>query len=199
MARAITTRGRTTRHTRKRAASTRTSARSNRARRPTARTTNTRRKTPRTTNAPARQRVEPALQVFFDDLTTALTSGDGEAAAECFEYPGLMVMANAPKYGANQPLRDTESVADFFEQAPQMYQAKGVDETFADIQEVRPLTDDLALVRAHFPYIDADGNDMGDGETSLYVVRRVGDRFAICAAITLGTDADHAKANRGGR
>jgi hypothetical protein len=137
---------------------------------------------------------EAAVQRFLDGFTQALTSGDGRSAARCFEYPALMVMSAVGPYGGSQPLQDEESVAAFFDQAPQQYQAKGIHETIADLDDVQWVAEDLALARVRFPYLDEDGNDMGDGETSLYLVRRTQDDYAICAAITLGTDSDRAPA-----
>lgn len=153
-------------------------------------------------NAPRRRAAaraapnDPEIQDFLERFTRSLTSGDGEGAAACFEYPAIMVMANAAQSGGNQVLQDRGTVAAFFAQAPEQYHAKGIEETFPDIEDVQWLADDLALVRVRFPYVDADGNDLGDGETSLYVVRRSGDGHAICAAVTLGTDSDRAEAGR---
>jgi hypothetical protein len=121
-----------------------------------------------------------------------LTSGDGRAAAECFEYPSLMVMSAVGGYGGTQPIGSAEEAEAFFDRAPEQYHAKGIEETFPDVEDVQWVSHDLALVRAHFPYIDRDGNDMGDGETSLYVVRKDGEGHRICAAVTLGTDGDRA-------
>lgn len=141
-------------------------------------------------------RRDKQVQAFLDHFTTCLTTGDGQGVAACFEYPALMVMADAQRYGQNQPLGDVQVVADFFGKAPQMYHERGIEDTFPDVRDVEWLAEDLALVRAHFPYIDADGNDMGDGERSLYVIRRNEDGLAICAAIPLGTYADRAKSRR---
>lgn len=135
---------------------------------------------------------EAAVQRFLDGFTQALTSGDGRTAAQCFEYPALMVMSAVGEYGGNQPLQDPESVADFFSQAPRQYQAKGIHETTANIDDLHWIADDLALARVNFPYLDGDGNDMGDGETSVYLLRRTQDDYAICAAITLGAESDRA-------
>ena len=136
------------------------------------------------------------IQAFLDRFTACLTAGDGQGAAACFEYPAFMVMANAEQYGKNQPFVDPQVVAGFFDRAPQMYHDRGIETTFADIQGIDWLADDLALVRTFFPYIDADGNDMGDGETSLYAIRRNDDGLAICAAIALGTRGDRASFKR---
>lgn len=135
---------------------------------------------------------ERAIQRFLESFTQSLTSGDGRATAACFEYPSLMVMSAVGEYGGTQAIRDADEAAGFFDQAPDQYHAKGVDQTFPDIQDVQWIAHDLALVRVHFPYLDDDGNDMGDGETSVYVVRKSGPGHTLCAAITLGTDGDRA-------
>lgn len=128
------------------------------------------------------------LQEFLDRFTTALTAGDGEGAAACFEYPAFMAMSGAS--GGNQVLQEPGTVAAFFGQAPQQYHAKGVEQTFADIEQVDWLSDDFVLVRARFPYIDRHGNDMGDSESSVYVLRKSDPDYAICAAFTLGVEGE---------
>ena len=130
------------------------------------------------------------IQRFLDRFTQALTAGEGQAAAACFEYPSLMVMSAVGEYGGAQAIDDERSAAGFFEQAPQQYHAKGIEETFPEVEWVEWISHDLALAQVHFPYIDADGNDLGDGETSVYVLRKAGAGYAICAAITLGTDSE---------
>jgi len=152
-------------------------------------------RTPRPSRSGTRQRHRQAptdrgIQRFLERFTQALTAGDGRAAAACFEYPSLMVMSAVGRYGGNQPIPDEASAASFFGQAPQQYHAKGIEQTFPDVEDVQWIAHDLAVVEVHFPYIGADGNDLGDGERSVYVVRRQGRDHAICAAITLGTDSE---------
>ncbi len=148
-------------------------------------------------------RRDAAIESFFDNFTRSLTAGDGQATASCFEYPSLMVMSAVGGYNGTQPISSLDEAIDFFSKAPEQYHAKGVEETFPDIEEVQWLSHDLALVRAHFPYIDADGNDMGDGETSVYLIRKqtapAPSPFTICAAVTLGVDSDRAQLRRQGR
>lgn len=139
--------------------------------------------------------VDPGLQSFLERLSSALTAGDAETAASCFEYPTVMVMSD-PKYGPNQVLQDAEAASRILERAPEMYHERGIHDTFPEVEDVQRVAAGLLLVRARFPYIDADGNDMGDGETSLYVVRETGQAggagggYAIAAAVTLGADSD---------
>jgi hypothetical protein len=154
-----------------------------------------RRRTPTRTPRQAR-RTDPGIQAFLERLASALTSGDAETAAACFEYPSVMVMSDVRKYGPNQVLHDRETAARVFARAPEMYHERGIHDTFPDVEDAREIADGLVLVRTRFPYIDADGNDTGDGETSLYVVRKEAregmDGYAICAAITLGADSERA-------
>ena len=139
----------------------------------------------------SRSQVPADLQAFFDRFTTCLTSGDGDGVAACFEYPTLMVMSDA-KYGPNQPFDRGDTASAFFAKDAEMYRQRGIWGTFADVRDVQWLTPDLCLVNVHFPYIDADGNDMGDGESSLYIVRRTAGGYAIASIVTLGTESDHA-------
>lgn len=133
------------------------------------------------------------LQEFLEEFAQALTSGDGEAAAACFEYPCAMVMSDPEAYGPNHVFQDQETAARFFAEAPRMDHERGIEDTFPGVEQVQDLGSGLLLARVRFPYIDADGNDMGDGETSLYVLRRrPQEGYAIASVVTLGADADRA-------
>lgn len=140
---------------------------------------------------------DPGIEAFLERFTKAITAGDGASAAACFEYPSLMVMAG--DQGANQPLADARSVAAFFDQAPQQYEAIGIATTFPDVLDVDWVAPDLAMVRTRFPYIDGDGNDTGDAETSIYFIRRRDGAHAITCAITLGTDSQRNTSRRADR
>lgn len=190
MARTTTAQRRTTRQTSTRRGANR-STRTTRRSRPSTRATSTRGPAARRSRS-RNASVEVALQRFFDDFSRDLTSGDGRAAAARFEYPAVMIMSDVGKYGGNQVLQDEGTVASFFDKAPEQYHAKGIEQTTANLEDIEWIAPDLALVRVRFPYLDAQGDDMGDGETSVYVVRKTGLDFAICTAVTLGTDGDRA-------
>lgn len=138
------------------------------------------------------------VQAFLERFAVCLTRGDGEGAVHCFELPALMVMADA-KYGPSQVLQEPQKVAGFFEQAPEQYHAKGIETTFPEIEWLDWADEGIGVVRVRFPYVDADGNDLGDGESSLYVLRRdPNGELAILTAVALGTYSDR-KARRKGR
>jgi hypothetical protein len=126
------------------------------------------------------------VQRLLDRFCDAFTEGDGRAAAECFAYPSLMVMGN----GSNL-LGDEQTVAEFFDNAPAQYQPKGIYDTRADILKIDRLNDRLLLVHTHWPYFDEQGDATGDGESSVYVIRREPrGKAVICAAIPIGTDRE---------
>lgn len=130
------------------------------------------------------------FQSFFDRFTYCLTAGDGEGAAACFEHPAFLVMSSVGEAGGQQTMPDAAATAAMFAKSPEQYNAKGIYETFAVIEDVEYLPGDLCIVRCRFPYIDADGNDMGNSESSLYIVRRRGDDWKICCAVTLGVESE---------
>lgn len=182
------------------ARSTTTSRRAPRSRTRTA----TRRPRRSTTSSPrdrpsARARNAPhqrEVQAFLERFTVCLTNGDGEGAVHCFELPALMVMAD-PKYGPSQLLQEPQKVAGFFDQAPEQYHDKGIGSTFPEIESLEWADEGIGVVRVRFPYVDADGNDLGDGESSLYVLRRdPNGELAIVTAVALGSYSDR-KARRG--
>ena len=139
---------------------------------------------------------EREIQSFLDGFVGSITAGDGQAAAAAFEYPALMVMSGVGEYGGAQLLQDEQTVSDFFAKAPEMYNAKGIHQTTAVVEDVQWLTHDLALVRVHLPYLDEDGDDMGDSESSVYLLRKDGHDYRICSAITLGAESDRARSSR---
>ena len=136
------------------------------------------------------------VQAFLERFTVCLTSGDGDGATHCFELPALMVMAD-PAHGQSQVLEDPQKVSGFFTQAPEQYNEKGIETTFPEIESLEWLDDGIGVVHVRFPYVDADGNDLGDGESSLYILRRdQNGELAILTAVALGTDSDR-QARRG--
>jgi hypothetical protein len=134
-------------------------------------------------------RPDPAITALLERMATAVTSGDGAAAATLFAYPATMVMGDS-----TQPLNDPGTVARFFGEAPRMYRERGIEQTFPLTESTEWLTPELALVRVRWPYIDADGNDTGDAETSVYVVRKGRGGPLVCSAIALGVESERRKA-----
>ena len=127
-----------------------------------------------------------ALRSLLARLARALTSGDGEAAAEIWATPALVLGDDlALTVGSGGVIRDV------FGSAKAQYDARGITDTRPDILRLDWITQRLAIVEVRWPYLAADGEEIGE-ETSTYVIRREPDgRLAIRAAVMHGEVATH--------
>jgi hypothetical protein len=132
------------------------------------------------------ERLEPgpdnaAVRTLLAGLAHALTSGDGTAAAATWATPAL-VLCDDVALTVNSS-RDLQEV---FGGAKAQYNARGITDMRADILRVDWLTSRLAIVEVRWPYLTADGHEIGE-ETSTYVIRREPDgRLAIRASVMHG-------------
>lgn len=109
---------------------------------------------------------EHDVQQVLEQMARAVTSGDIEGIAACWAEPALIVgdmMAKA----INGP-KDFEEI---FGGAKAQYNAKGITDTRPDIQELRWISERVCMVEVRWPYLDAQGREMGY-ETSTYTLRR---------------------------
>jgi hypothetical protein len=127
-----------------------------------------------------------AVRALLARLARALTSGDGEAAASVWATPALVIGDDiALTVGSSAQL---ESV---FGAAKAQYDARGITDTRPDILRLDWVTHRLAIVEVRWPYLAADGDELGE-ETSTYVIRREPDgTLAIRAAVMHGEADSH--------
>jgi len=142
-----------------------------------------------TSTAPERPRIGPdnaAIRALLARLAYALTSGDGDAAAAVWATPAL-VLGDEMALTVNS----SAEVRDVFTGAKAQYNARGITDTRADILRLDWVTQSLAIVEVRWPYLTADGDEVGE-ETSTYVIRREPDgHLAIRAAVMHGEAATH--------
>jgi hypothetical protein len=127
-----------------------------------------------------------AVRALLSQLARAVTSGDGEAAAAVWATPALVL-------GDDMALTVSSSaeIRDVFGSAKPQYNARGITDTRPDILRLDWITHHLAIVEVRWPYLTADGDEVGE-ETSTYVIRREPDgRLAIRAAVMHGEAATH--------
>ena len=94
------------------------------------------------------------------------------------------------RHGADRRHRRGE-LQDVFGGAKAQYNARGITDTRPDILRLDWLTDRLAIVEVRWPYLTADGDEVGE-ETSTYVIRREPDgQLAIRATVMHGEAATH--------
>ena len=132
------------------------------------------------------ERVEPvpdnaAVRTLLAGLAHALTSGDGSAAAT----PALVLCDDVAL-----TVNSSSDLQEVFGGAKAQYNARGITDMRADILRVDWLTNRLAIVEVRWPYLTADGREVGE-ETSTYVIRREPDgRLAIRASVMHGEADD---------
>jgi hypothetical protein len=124
------------------------------------------------------------VQAYLDRFAEALTAGDGEAIAAMWHTPAFVLGADRA-HVVNSP----EEVAEFFGGAREQYSAMGVTDTKAEIVRLDEVNDRLVMVRVHWPWLDAEGNEVG-GETSTYTLSREKDEdWKLRVAVMHGQEA----------
>lgn len=118
---------------------------------------------------PLQMRRGPAddeIQDFFDRMAAALTRGDGEAVADLWAVPALVLSDRHV-----QAVGSREEVARFFGSAKDQYNQLGIADTRAQIVGFERLTTRIVQVDVRWPWLDANGAERGE-EMSTYLLRR---------------------------
>ena len=127
------------------------------------------------------------IQAVLNQLSHALTAGDGRTAAVFWQAPAL-VLGDDHELAVAAPAEFER----FFGGAREHYHQRGITDTHADIVRLEWITGRIALVTVRWPYLDAQGNELG-GETSTYVLRRDDDgALKLRVALMHGEEADSA-------
>lgn len=106
------------------------------------------------------------VQAFLDRFGKALTGGDGAAIAEMWETPAFVLGD-----GMTRTVKSPSEVEALFAGAKDQYNALGITDTKALIVRLDEINDHLVMVRARWPYLDAEGIERG-AETSTYTLTR---------------------------
>jgi ketosteroid isomerase-like protein len=142
-----------------------------------------------TSTTPERTEAGPdnaGVRALLARLARALTAGDGKAAAAMWATPALVL-------GDDMALTvsSTTDLQDVFGSAKSHYNARGITDTRPDILRLDWVTNSIAIVEVRWPYLAADGDEVGE-ETSTYVIRREPDgSLAIRATVMHGEAATH--------
>jgi hypothetical protein len=123
------------------------------------------------------------VQEFLNGFAEALTEGDGEAIAEMWEMPAFVLGQDMARV-----LADVAEAAEFFGGARAQYNEIGITNTRAEIVRLDEITDTMVMVRVRWPYLDAQGQELG-AETSTYTLVRVGPDWKFRIAVLHGKEA----------
>lgn len=106
------------------------------------------------------------VKTYLDGFAKALTAGDDVAIAQMWETPAFVLGQDMARV-VNAP----EEVADLVGGARAQYAEIGITDTRAEIVRLDEITDQMVMVRVRWPYLDAQGREMG-AETSTYTLVR---------------------------
>jgi hypothetical protein len=109
------------------------------------------------------------VREFFRQFGEAVSAGEASALASAFATPALLISDE----GAVQLSAEAE-VEKLFAEAAEAYAERGVASTRADVQTIDTITDRLIHAKVRWPYLDSDGNEVGD-EVSTYIIWIDGD------------------------
>ncbi len=124
------------------------------------------------------------VQHFLDGFAKALVAGDDAAIAEMWESPAFVLGA-----GLAHVIDSPDEAGEFFGAAREQYNALGVVDTRAEIVRVDEISDQLVMVRVHWPYLDAQGRDVG-AECATYTLAREEDGdWKVRIAVLHGREA----------
>jgi hypothetical protein len=126
---------------------------------------------------------EDAVREMLQRFARAFTTGDGPGAAACWEVPALVVSGEG-----NRAVAKLEEVAAFFGGAKTQYNEQGIHGTRADVECFEWHAPQLASVTVRWPYLDAQGGEVGGAERSVYLVRVKDGQARIFAVMMLGTE-----------
>lgn len=135
----------------------------------------------------APRRDDAQVQSLLEDLARAVTTGNGEGAAECWGVPAFVIGDEH-----EQAVMSLREVADFFAAAREHYNARGVGDTRPQVQSLQWISADLALVEVRWPWLDVQGEEAGS-EASTYLLKR--DRAGV---LKLRVAIMHGAQGRGG-
>lgn len=134
-----------------------------------------------TSDAPRKGQDDALVRTFMAEFGENLSAGDGKAIAQTWAVPALVMM----KDGAAQAVTSRDEVEKFFSGAKAQYTARGIDQAIPEVKRIEWLTDDVVQADVRWPYIDGQGNEIGE-ESSVYTLKRAGSRLELCMIVMRG-------------
>jgi hypothetical protein len=123
--------------------------------------------------------IDDRIGELFDRYGRALSRGDLQGIASCWDVPALMLADDEVV-----ALEDTSQVEAFFADVLQWYESNGLMATTSEVLEAVALSAQLALIYVRWPAFDDSGLEIFS-ETSYYILReRDGRHWKIQIGIT---------------
>lgn len=130
---------------------------------------------------PSSRNERASVQELLDRFARALTAGDGEAVAELWETPAFVLGS-----GMARAVSARAEVVEFFSSGKDQYNALGITDTRAEIQALDWVSEDLVVVDVRWPYLDANGEEVGEERSTYTLLRDAQGRLKIRSVLMRG-------------
>ena len=110
--------------------------------------------------------VRGEVQELLDDLARSMTAGDGDAVAEMYEVPALIISEDGV-----HAIESSAEIATFFGSARAQYNAQGIVDTRADLIDLERIGKRLLVATVRWPHLDVNHHEVA-AESSDYTLRR---------------------------
>jgi hypothetical protein len=127
------------------------------------------------------RRTKASVQDYLDRFSEAMTSGDIKTMATLWEVPAFVIGSNMTRL-----VQSKAEVEQFFAGAKDMYNARGIVRTRAEIMDLDWIADDLVTVRVRWPYLDAKGDVRGEESSSYTLLRDESGAFKLRVIVMRG-------------
>lgn len=126
------------------------------------------------------------VQEFLNQIARAITAGDGQAVAKLWELPGFVFGVEMAKV-----IDDRGELAEFFGGAKEQYNAQGITDTRPDIVDEEWIGDSMVIVKVRWPYLDANGREVGAEASDYTLWRDDRGRLKIRSILMRGVEGTH--------
>lgn len=124
-------------------------------------------------------REQASVQQYFDRYAKAMTTGDTKTMAKLWGVPAFVIGPNEAR-----AVQSESEVEQFFGEAKEMYNERGIVDTRAEIVDLDWVGNDLVIATVRWPYQDLNQLTVGE-ETSSYTLLRGEDGGFKLRVITL--------------
>jgi len=141
---------------------------------------------------PSEARERASVQEYFDRFSEAMTRGDTKTLVKLWGVPAFVIGRSEGRV-----VQSESDVEAFFAGAKDMYNARGITTTRAEITNLDWVGEDLVIATVRWPYMDDSGRTFGE-ESSSYTLLRGEDGSFKLRVITLRGGSDDAPVSEDG-
>jgi hypothetical protein len=130
--------------------------------------------------------IDGGIQSLLNRFARALTSGDTDTICKLWGVPSLVLHE-----GTARAVTSLDEVSQFFANGPEQYRQQGIVDTRPEIVRLDWLTERMASVQVRWPYLNAQGEEIGEERSTYILMRGVDGAWKIWTAAMQGVTQPH--------